>query len=52
MERTELEGECYFPLNIQGNKRPELVAFVLHLKATRSAYTRRFVQSSIQPTSP
>ena len=49
-ERTELQGEYHYPLNIQGNRRPELVAFVRHLKSTRSVYKRRFVQSSAQPT--
>jgi hypothetical protein len=62
MERAELQGEYHYPLNIQGNKWPELVAFVRHLKSTRIAYKRRFVQSSdsahvapkiaIQPNGP
>jgi hypothetical protein len=52
MERTELQGEYHFPLNIQGNKRPELVAFVQHLKATRIAYKKRFVPASVQPHMP
>jgi hypothetical protein len=47
MERTELQGEYHFPLNIQGNKRPELVSFVQHLKATRIAYKKRFVLASV-----
>jgi hypothetical protein len=49
LERSELEGAYHYPLNIQGNRRPELVAFVRHLKSTRSAYRRRFVSSSDQP---
>lgn len=48
LERAELNGEYHFPLNIQGNKRPELVAFIRHLKATRSAYKQRFLESSAQ----
>lgn len=46
LERSELQGTYHYPLNIQGNRRPELVAFVRHLKSTRSAYKRRFVKSS------
>jgi len=41
LERSELQGTYHYPLNIQGNRRPELVAFVRHLKSTRSAYKRR-----------
>jgi hypothetical protein len=50
LERGELQGPYHYPLNIQGNRRPELVAFVRQLKSTRSAYKRRFVKSSVQPT--
>jgi hypothetical protein len=50
LERSELQGTYHYPLNIQGNRRPELVALVRHLKATRSSYKRRFVKSSAQPT--
>ena len=50
LERSELQGTYHYPLNIQGNRRPELVALVRHLKATRSFYKRRFVNSSAQPT--
>lgn len=45
VERRELMGTYHFPLNIQGNSRPELSTFVRHLKSTRSAYKRRFVNS-------
>ena len=48
LERSELQGMYHYPLNIQGNRRPELVAFVRYLKSTRSAYKRRFVKSSAQ----
>ncbi len=48
MERAELQGDYHFPLNIQGNREPELGAFLRHLKLTRSAYKRRFVQASNQ----
>lgn len=48
LERAELQGTYHYPLNIQGNKRPELTTFVRHLKSTRSAYKRRFVKSSPQ----
>ena len=50
LERSELQGMYHYPLNIQGNKRPELVAFVRHLKSTRSAYKRRFVKLCSQAT--
>lgn len=50
IERAELQGEYHYPLNIQGNRRPELVAFVRYLKSTRSAYKRRFVQATAQST--
>ncbi|MDA0840861.1 MAG: hypothetical protein O2857_24080 [Planctomycetota bacterium] len=50
LERSELQGTYHYPLNIQGNRRPELVAFVRHLKSTRSAYKRRFVKSSARAT--
>ncbi len=46
LERGELQGTYHYPLNIQGNRRPELVAFIRHLKSTRSAYKRRFVESN------
>jgi hypothetical protein len=50
LERSELQGTYHYPLNIQGNSRLELVAFVRHLKSTRSAYKRRFMKSSAQAT--
>lgn len=50
MERAELQGDYHYPLNIQGNRCPELGAFLLHLKSTRSAYKRRFVQATTQST--
>ena len=46
LERSELQGKYHYPLNIQGNRRPEVVAFVRYLKSTRSAYKRRFVELS------
>ena len=52
LERRELQGTYHYPLNIQGNRRPELVALVRHLKATRSSYKRRFINSSILPLNP
>jgi hypothetical protein len=50
LERSELQGTYHYPLNIQGNRRPELVAFVRYLKSTRSAYKRRFVKSGVPAT--
>lgn len=43
LEDSELKGRYHYPLNIKGNSRPELVAFVRNLKSTRSAYKRRFL---------
>jgi hypothetical protein len=45
LERAELQSSYHFPLNIQGNKSADLVAFVRHLKSARSAYKRRHIQS-------
>lgn len=50
MERAELQGDYHYPLNIQGNREPELDAFLRHLKLMRSAYKRRFVQAFTQST--
>ncbi|MEZ5645024.1 MAG: hypothetical protein R3E99_07715 [Burkholderiaceae bacterium] len=50
MERTELQGDYHYPLNIQGNRRLELGAFLSHLKLTRSEYKRCFVQVATQST--
>lgn len=50
MERTELQDGYHYPLNIQGNRRPELGAFLRHLKRTRSSYRRCFVQAATQST--
>lgn len=52
MERAELQGEYHYPLNIKGNRWPELAAFLRHLKSTRSAYKRRFVQVTAESTYP
>lgn len=48
MERAELRSEYHYPLNIQRNRRPELAAFLCHLKSTRSAYKRRFLEAIAQ----
>ncbi len=45
-ERKELHGSFHYPLNIQGNRRPELLALVRHLKDSRRAYKRRFLNST------
>jgi len=43
-EHKELAaGAVHYPLNIQGNRHPELVGYVRHLKATRKAYKKRFL---------
>lgn len=52
LERSELQGPYHYPFNIQGNRRPELAAFVRHLKSIRSAYKQRFVKPSAQPAAP
>ncbi len=52
-ERKELAaGTFHYPLNIQANRHPELAAFVGHLKATRKAYKRRYLQSTAAVESP
>jgi hypothetical protein len=45
LERTELGGEYHFPLNIQGNRGPELEGYLRHLKSARKAYKQRFLQN-------
>ena len=48
LEHAELQGKCHYPLNIQGNRRPELLVFVRHLKSSRRAYKRRSVAATVQ----
>lgn len=43
MEQAELQGDFDYPLNIQGNRQPELAGFIRHLKSTRRTYKRKFV---------
>lgn len=50
LERGELQDTYHYPLNIRGNRRPELVAYVRHLKSMRIAYKRRFVKLIAQTT--
>ena len=38
VECDELQGPFHYPLNIQGNARPELASFRHHLKSVRKAY--------------
>jgi hypothetical protein len=40
-EAKEMGGRCIYPLNLQGNYRPELVRFRQHLAFTRAAYKLR-----------
>jgi hypothetical protein len=51
VERAELRGRYHYPLNIQGNRRAELVAFVRYLKSIRSAYKRRYVKQKTRDPS-
>jgi hypothetical protein len=44
LEHSEFDGEYHYPLNIQGNRKPELANYIRHLKSTRSAYKRRYVE--------
>lgn len=46
IEHFELTGEYHYPLNIQGNKRPELRAFTKHLKSVRRDYRKRYTSIS------
>lgn len=50
LEHNELQGTFHYPLNIRGNKRAELAAFVRYLKSTRSGYRRRFANLSAPGT--
>jgi len=50
MEHGELQGEYHYPLNIQGNRRQELVEFVRHLKSSRRAYKKRFIPVAMPVT--
>lgn len=51
IERSELEGAYRYPLNIQGNRHPELAPFVRHLKAARKTYKLRH-SGRPEPTMP
>jgi hypothetical protein len=42
IEHEEFNGGFHFPINLMGNRRPELVAFRGHLKSLRRAYKSRF----------
>jgi hypothetical protein len=44
LERAELQGTYHYPLNIQGNRRAELLKYVRYLKSTRSSYKRRYME--------
>lgn len=44
IESAELRGPYHYPLNIQGNRRTELVDFVRYLKSTRCAYKRQYLK--------
>ena len=46
IEHAELQGPYHYPLNIQGNARPELAAFGRQLKAARKAYRLRYLTSN------
>lgn len=48
MERSELQGDYRYPLNIQSNRHPELAGFIRHLKLSRSAYKARFISATTQ----
>lgn len=48
MERCELRGSYHYPLNIQGNKRPELALFTQYLKSKRRAYKQQFSRSGLE----
>lgn len=50
MEQAELRGTYHYPLNIRGNRLPELVAFLRYLRSTRSAYKRQYLQPTAQFT--
>ena len=43
IETAELDGEFHYPLNIQGNRRAELRAYLQFLKQRRKEYKDRFI---------
>jgi hypothetical protein len=43
LEHAEFLGAYHYPLNIQGNRRPELRVYLRHLKSARSAYKQRYL---------
>ena len=43
-EQAEFHGEYHYPLNIKGNRRPELIQYTRHLKSVRKAYKQRYVE--------
>lgn len=45
VERGELNGEYHYPLNIQANRKPELLAYIRHLKSVRKAYKKTACKS-------
>ena len=45
IESAELTGQYHYPINIQGNKKPELANFIQHLKELRRNYRRRYIQA-------
>lgn len=44
IEHAELQGIYHYPLNIQRNRRVEVVNYVRHLKSLRRAYKSRYVK--------
>jgi hypothetical protein len=42
-ESRELLGETHYPLNIQNNRKPELVSYARYLKSVRKAYKAKYL---------
>lgn len=43
MENMELQSEYHYPLNITGNRRPELKRYLQFLKSARRDYKKRYL---------
>lgn len=44
IEDAELASKYHYPINIQGNHKPEVTQFVQYLKRTRRNYKRRYLE--------
>jgi len=50
LERRELESEYHYPLNIQGNRRPEVKQYVKYIRARRKEYKVAIINKPVCAT--